>query len=143
MSSHKGARPPTFRNGSILLRAEAELEEESAGEATLRALLDATSGVARVAVLYSGLKHADIEQAAIRGTEVAIELGDRRELAHLLSLHGMFIVNSSPDRFAEGVDRTEEAIQVAKKDLTPIDVTRIERSLAWTSILEGRFDRAL
>lgn len=139
---------PSYPNAMELYReawrlAEAEIEEEDAGEATLRALLQATSGVARVAVLYSALNRADIEEAAIRGIEVATELGDRRQLGRLLSLRGMLLANSDPARFAEGIELIEDAIQVAETDGTAADVTGTERALAWTCVLDGRFDRSL
>ncbi len=139
---------PSYANAMELYReawrlAEGEIEEEDADEQTLRSLLRATSGVARIAVLYTSLDHGDIELAALRGIEVARELGDRRELAHMLSMHGMFIVNSNSDRFSEGLDRIEEALEIARKDAEPVDVTAIERALAWAAILDGRFDFAI
>jgi tetratricopeptide (TPR) repeat protein len=139
---------PSYPNAMELYReawrlAEAELEEEDADDATLRALLAATSGVTRIAVVYSVFERGDVEQAAIRGAEIATELGDRRQLAHMLSMQGMFIVNSDPARFAQGRELIEEAIHVAEKDGTPADVTGIERALSWTCVLDGDFDRAL
>ncbi|MBW2282374.1 MAG: AAA family ATPase [Deltaproteobacteria bacterium] len=138
---------PSYRSAMELYReawklAEEEIERDDSGPATRQALLAATAGLARVAVLYTSMDHDDIEQAALRGIEMAEELDAGYDLARLNSLYGMLIVNSHPDRFDEGIARIEKAIELAETHGTDLDRVGIQRALTWTFLLDGQLDRA-
>src|SRR6185369_15083138 len=97
-------RLPSFRTALELFRqaweiSEAALRERDGGDPRFpRWTMEATLGYARLTVLYGASADADAERAAVRGRELALQLGDVGAAATLRTMHGM-LLGSVPERF--------------------------------------------
>jgi class 3 adenylate cyclase/tetratricopeptide (TPR) repeat protein len=138
---------PSYSSALELYRGAWRVGEEAlaAGgpetETIQRAVLEATHGICRVAVLYSSPGGSD-EQAALRGEELARELGDVETLAGMYSLHGMLLGGGDHERFHEGIALIEQGMAIAEEAGLSMAAISIKRGLAWASLLDGQFTRA-
>jgi len=141
-------RVPSFRTALDLHRqawdlAEAALRERNGGDPRFRRwVVDATDGYTRLTVLYGASRDAEAERAAVRGRELAQELGDHGAAARLRAYRGM-LLTSDPQRFDEGVAITEEAIAEAQQGGDALQAVSASRALVWDYMLDGRFADAL
>ncbi|MEO8604921.1 MAG: adenylate/guanylate cyclase domain-containing protein, partial [bacterium] len=141
-------RLPSYRTGLELFRQAWELGEAALrdsngnGDARFRKwMMDATSGYARIAVLYGTAMEVDAERAAIRARELALELGDTATASLQRVMHGM-LLSADPARFAEGVALTESAVaEVQQLGNVPL-ILHASRAVAWNALLDGRFAAA-
>jgi class 3 adenylate cyclase/tetratricopeptide (TPR) repeat protein len=117
-------------------------ESGGADDALKHAVLDATSGLVRVAVLYGPSHHDDVERAAARGRALAAELGNVETLAGLCAYHGMALMSGERERFAEGLALAEEGLAIAQRAHLELVATSISRGLAWSYLLDGQFELA-
>jgi class 3 adenylate cyclase len=140
-------RLPSFRTALDLNRqaweiAEAALRDRNGAEPRFRNwVVEATQGYTRLTVLYGASADADVERAAVRGRELALELGDRTSAARLRTYHGM-LLTTDPKRFDEGVALTEQAIEEAQHDSDTLYVVSASRALVVDYTLDGRFAEA-
>jgi len=141
-------RLPSFRTALELFRqaweiSEAALRERDGGDPRFpRWTMEATLGYARMTVLYGASADADAERAAVRGRELALQLGDVGAAATLRTMHGM-LLGSVPERFAEGIAIAELAIEDARATGDEVHVLSSSRALVWHYMVDGRFTEAL
>ena len=137
---------PSFRTALDLYRQAWEIGEALLGDAPGEAsrqrwVMDATLGFTRVTVLYGSSADPDAERAALRGRELALQLGVPEAAGLLRTLHGM-LLTVDPERFAEGVAITEAAVAEARESGDPMLALSASRAVAWHYLLDGRFDAA-
>ncbi len=136
-------RLPSFRTALDLSRqaweiGEAALRERNGGDPRFRRwVMEATLACARLTVLYGASTDPDAERAALRGRELALELGDQEAAITLRTMHGM-LLTADPERFAEGVAVTEQAIADARQAGNALQVISASRALVWDYMLDGR-----
>jgi class 3 adenylate cyclase/tetratricopeptide (TPR) repeat protein len=136
-------RLPSFRTALDLARraweiGEAALRERDGGDARFRRwVMEATLTYARLTVLYGASADPDAERAALRGRELALELGNEPSAITLRAMHGMLLA-SDPARFDEGVALTEQAIADARRAGNALQVISASRALVWHYMLDGR-----
>jgi tetratricopeptide (TPR) repeat protein len=100
--------------------------------------MEATLGYTRLTVLYGSSADPDAERAALRGRELAAELGDEVAAATFRTMHGM-LLTVHRDRFDEGVALVEQAIEEARQTGNEIQVISASRAAVWHAVLDGRF----
>ena len=138
---------PSYGDAARLYReawglAETTLSEShDQDESLLRSVLEASTGVAHVSLVY-GREREDQHRAARRGIELAERLDDREALADLLSTHGMLVIDSRDGNFDEGLALVEKGLQVARGAGHEGSAARISRTLGWALALDGRFEAA-
>lgn len=137
-------RLPSFRSALDLHRqawdiGEAALRERTAADPRIRRwVMEATSGYARLTVMYGSSADPDAERAALRGRELALELGDQSVATTLRSMQGM-LLTADPKRFGEGITLTEEGIEEARQAGNTLQVLSFSRAVIWHYLLDGRF----
>lgn len=137
---------PSYRTALDLFRQAWEIGEALLGDApddvrVQRWVMEATVGYTRVTVLYGSSADAEAERAALRGRALAQGLGADEAAGLLRTLHGM-LLTVDPERFAEGVAITEEAVAEARQSNDIIRALSASRAVAWHYLLDGRFDAA-
>ncbi len=140
-------RAPLFRTALDLARraweiAEAALCASPAEARFLRWALEATLAYVRVTVLYGNSSDAEAERAALRGAELAEQLGAGDARIVLRTMHGM-LLTADPARFAEGIAISEAAVREAKQSADPMPAISASRAVAWNALLDGRFGDAV
>lgn len=145
-AAEEAERLPSFRTALDLYRQAWEIGEALLGDSpddarVRRWLMDATLGFTRVTVLYGSSADPDAERAALRGRELALQLGVREAAGTLRTMHGM-LLTVDPERFAEGVAITEAAVAEARESGDPMLALSASRAVAWHYLLDGRFDAA-
>jgi class 3 adenylate cyclase/tetratricopeptide (TPR) repeat protein len=137
-------RLPSFRSALDLHRqawdiGEAALRERNGGDPRFRRwVMEATSGYARLTVMYGASADPDAERAALRGRELALELGEQSVAMTLRSMQGM-LLTADPERFGEGITLTEQGIEEARQAGDPLQVLSFSRAVVWHYLLDGRF----
>src|SRR5262249_24366073 len=138
-------RLPSFRSALELDRqaweiAESVLRERNGGsDPRFRGwVMEATLGYARLTVLYVVSADPEAERAAVRGRELALELGDQTAATTLLTMNGM-LLTAHPERFTEGIALTEQAIEEARQTGNPLAVISASRAVVWHYMVDGRF----
>ena len=127
----------TARRGSI---GEAALRERDGGDPRFRRwVMEATLGYARLTVLYGSSADPDAERAALRGRELALELGDQsvRDHAAHHARHAAHRRSRSASR--EGITLTEQGIEEARQAGNTLQVLSFSRAVVWHYLLDGRF----
>ncbi len=120
--------------------ADAALAETGGADRDLKhAVMTATFGLVRVAVLYGPSHSEETERAAERGRAAAEELGNTDALAGLYTFHGLVLTGAERDRFAEGLRLVEEGLAIAQRAHLDLAATSISRGLAWSYLLDGQF----
>lgn len=104
----------------------------------LRSALRLTNAI----VLYGAIQSSPDDRAAVRGIELAKELGDTEALARLHASYGMFVMNLGRGRFGEGLDLIREGYVAAKGGGNDRAAVALTRSLAFGLLLDGQFDDA-
>ncbi|MFN8640563.1 MAG: adenylate/guanylate cyclase domain-containing protein [Candidatus Binatia bacterium] len=137
---------PSFRTALDLYRQAWEISEALLADApddarVPRWLMEATVGFTRVTVLYGSSADPDAERAALRGRELALQLGAVESAGLVRTMHGM-LLTVDPERFAEGVAITEAAVAEARASGDPMLALSASRAVAWHYLLDGRFDAA-
>ena len=129
----------TFYRQAWALADPALAEAGGDDEELKRAVVDATFGLVRIAVLYGPSHHDDAERAAERGRALAAELGNVETLAGLYTYHGLALMSGERDRFAAGLALAEEGLAIAQRARLDLVATSISRGLAWSYLLDGQF----
>src|SRR5262249_19844269 len=119
-AGHEAGQAPSYRVAAEYQRQAWELAESILGERPddtyHRAALEAAHGLARL-VVYFGVAEIDVaERAAIRGRELAEQLGDRERLASLTYLHGILTIMKPAPDFAGGLALAEQGVALAEAD---------------------------
>jgi tetratricopeptide (TPR) repeat protein len=140
---------PSYRAAVTFYRqaweaADVGLEEHPDADEHFRRLsLAAALGLCRMTVFYSApVDPGNVDRAAQRGEELAQSLGDTETLANLYALHGMITTAKGPEKFPQGLALVEKALAVASQAGLTLPVVSISRALAWTYLLDGRFQQA-
>ena len=139
---------PSYGDSIRLYREAWELadtmlrEHRGGGEDGKRLALRAAVGISAAAVIYGDAGSERDEEAAIRGIQLAEELGDNEALASLLGNYGIVVLNSGRDRFAEGVELIERGVAVAKRANVGTGMAKMSRGLVWAYLLDARFEEA-
>lgn len=137
-----GAAARFYREAWTL--AAAQLDETPQPERHLTEMaLTAGVGLSRMAVIYAWADAAETEEVVRRARELAIALEDHQNVAGLWTYHGMLIVNSGRERFAEGVTLLERGLEAAHAAHLGSTISKVSRGLAWAYMYDGRFDLAL
>lgn len=138
-------RLPSFRSALELDRqawefGEAVLRERDGGgdPRFRRWVLQATLGYARLTALHGSSADPDAERATLRGLELATELNDPAATATLRTMHGMLLA-ADPERFAESIAVSEQAVEDSRITGNPVQVLSASRGLVWHYMLDGRF----
>ncbi len=144
-AAHQAENLPSYSAAAAFYRQAWELAEPMLAEAgnadrdLKHAVMTATFGLVRVAVLY-GPSHSDeTERAAERGRALAEELGVTDTLAGLYTFHGLVLTGGDRERFAEGLRLVEEGLAIAQRAGLDLSVASISRGLAWSYLLDGQF----
>jgi class 3 adenylate cyclase len=119
----------------------AEVALDEARDASLvlkRIVLEAAVGICSASAVYGDAESDSDQRAAVRGLEIAEELGDLEQQANLLSAFGMVTMNDSDDRFAEGLARVEKSVEVARASGSQLALFRSVRGLVFGYMLDGR-----
>jgi class 3 adenylate cyclase/tetratricopeptide (TPR) repeat protein len=143
-AGQEAERVPSYRAALELYRQAWSLCD-AAGDgdpAIVRATLAATSGFARLTVLYGLPFLADAERAAERGRAIAEALGDAQELSSLCYFQGVLIMSRGRDHFARGLEVGEQGLAVAERAGLVIQAMRLSRGLCVNYALDGRFELA-
>ncbi len=147
-AAHGAEQLPSYSAALNLYRqswelAEAALAETDGNDEHLkRAVVDATFGLCRIAVLYGPSHAVDVDRAGWRGRELAEALGDVSSQIGLLSFHGFILMSSARDQFAPGLALVEEALALAQRAGTETNVLSVSRGLAWSYLTDGQFELA-
>src|SRR5207237_3312083 len=100
----------------------------------------ATTGRARLGVLFGCASLAEAEQAARRGRELADVLGDTEaQVAHLYFLG---VTTTLSGEFNDGLALSEQAVALAQRAGLDMMVLRLSRGLALNHAFDGRFELA-
>lgn len=134
---------PSFRTARDLYRQAWETGEHLLGDAPADPrfqawVMEATLGFTRVTVLYGSSADPDAERSALRGRELALQLGAAEAAGTLRTMHGM-LLTVDPERFAEGVAITEAAVAEARESGDTMLGLSASRAVAWHYLLDGRF----
>jgi class 3 adenylate cyclase/tetratricopeptide (TPR) repeat protein len=134
---------PSFRTALDLYRQAWETGEVLLGDAPADRrfqtwVMQAALGFTRVTVLYGSSADPDAERAALRGRQLAVELGAKEAAGTLHTMHGM-LLTVDPERFAEGIAITEAAVAEARQSGDMMLALSASRAVAWHYLLDGRF----
>jgi tetratricopeptide (TPR) repeat protein len=102
----------------------------------------AAVGLARMTVIYNVPDAGDVECIIGRARINAEGLGDASTLATLRTFHGMLLLSSGRERFAEGLALVEEGLKVAQQAGQTQTAIGVSRGLAWSYFIDGRFELA-
>jgi class 3 adenylate cyclase len=139
---------PSYGDAIRLFREAWQLAELTLGERReqseemKRLALRAAVGISGAAIVYGDSGSERDEQATKRGIALAEELHDDESLASLLVNHGIVVLNSSRERFGEGVQLAERGVAVALRAGLTGNLPKISRGLVWAYLLDARFDDA-
>src|SRR5581483_9931248 len=135
---------PSYRTAVDFYRQAWELAEaEAATDARFQpAVLDAASGLARLAVIFGWPTLAEAERAANRARELAEALGNTEMLSAVLYYLGVITVLAEGSDFGRGLALAEQGVAVADRAGLRLTVLRLSRGLAILHALDGRFDLA-
>ena len=124
--------------------ADRVLAERSDAPDRLRRLaLDAAFGLCRLHVFYSSpVDPGDVNHAACRGQELAQSLGETETHANLCALHGLITLSSGREKFGQGLALVEKGLALAAGAGLEFPQLSISRALAWSYLLDGRFEQA-
>jgi class 3 adenylate cyclase/tetratricopeptide (TPR) repeat protein len=142
-AGHEAGLAPSYRVAAEYQRQAWELAESILGERDddtyHRAALEAAHGLARL-VVYFGVAEIDVaERAAIRGRELAEQLGDRERLASLTYLHGILTIMKPAPDFAGGLALAEQGVALAEADGLHELARGLSRGLCTNYAADGRF----
>lgn len=136
---------PSYSSAAAFYRQAWELADPALAEAggadddLKRAVMTATFGLVRIAVLYGPSHTEEAERAAERGRALAAELGVTETLAGLYTFHGLVLTGGARERFADGLKLVEEGLAIAQRAHLDLVATSISRGLAWSYLLDGQF----
>ncbi|HLY38197.1 MAG TPA: hypothetical protein VKU61_09180, partial [Candidatus Binatia bacterium] len=132
-------RLPSYVTAVDYYRRAAELADAEPGDERFRrAALTATSGLARLGVLFGYPSLAETERAARRGRELADALGDTEAQVGLLYFLG--VTTTLSGEFNDGLALSEQAVALAQRAGLDLMVLRLSRGLALNHAFDGRFD---
>ena len=117
------------------------LDTDAAGQLPQLAV-DAAVGLARMTVIYNIPDAGDVECVIACARTLAERSGDAATLASLRTFHGMLLLSSGRERFAEGLALVEEGLAVAQRAGQTQTVISVSRGLAWSYFVDGRFELA-
>jgi len=121
----------------------ADFDRPGASRALQELGLDAVVGIARMTVIYSTPDPADLDDILSRARRTAESLGDLDRLASLLTFSGMSMMSRDREQFPAGLALVEEALATVQRSGSAVSTVVISRGLAWSYLLDGRFELAL
>ena len=139
---------PSYGDAIRLFREAWQLAELTLGERrelseeTKRLALRAAVGISVAAIVYGDSGSERDEQATRRGISLAEELHDDESLASLLVNYGIVVLNSSRERFGEGLELAERGVEIAQRAGLVAKLPKITRGLVWAYLLDARFEDA-
>jgi class 3 adenylate cyclase/tetratricopeptide (TPR) repeat protein len=101
--------------------------------------VEAAVGLARMSVIYNVPDAGDVECIIACARTLAESDGDTATLASLRTYHGMLLLSSGRERFAEGLALVEEGLAVAQQAGQIQTALGVSRGLAWSYFVDGRF----
>jgi tetratricopeptide (TPR) repeat protein len=135
-------RLPAYRSAVDLFRQAWEVAEaglaESDDDQFRTAVLQATAGLCRVAVIY-GLPVPESERAASRARELAEAAGNVETLSSLYYFQGTLLMQGDREQHAQGLALAEQGLLVAQQSNLTVHALRLSRGLAIQYALDGRF----
>jgi class 3 adenylate cyclase/tetratricopeptide (TPR) repeat protein len=140
-------RLPSYGSAIDLYRrawdlAEAASREDAGGDERLRTwLIEATLGFTRVTVLYGTSDDPEARRAIERGSAVAREMGAEGAMASFCTYYGMILAGDRL-RFSDALPLIEQGVAIARRVGPEVTALNISRAMAWTYLLDGRFDEA-
>lgn len=145
-AAHDAEQLPSYRAALGFYRRAWELADSMTRESDpdMRAghwLVQATLGYLRVTVLYGSSTDPLADAAALRGTEMAEQLGEADVLGTFYLMHGIMLT-SDRARFSHGVELVEKGFAAAQQSGSELQVISASRARAWNYALDGRFQEA-
>ena len=132
---------PSYRTAVAFYRRLWELAEADADDpAARRAALAATSGLARLSIVFGWPPLEEAERAARRARELAEALGDTEMLPGILYFLG--VITMLGEDFERGLALAEQGVAVAQRAGNKLAVMRLSRGLAVNYAIDGRFELA-
>jgi class 3 adenylate cyclase/tetratricopeptide (TPR) repeat protein len=116
--------------------------DRDAGGRLPKLAVDAAVGLARMTVIYNVPDAGDVESVIGCARTLAESSGDASTLASLRTFHGMLLLSSGRERFAEGLALVEEGLAVAQRAGQTQTAIGVSRGLAWSYLIDGRFELA-
>ncbi len=145
-AAHGAEQVPAFPTAGRFYReawnTAAPVLDRDAGGPLPKLAVDAAVGLARMTVIYNVPDAGDVECIISCARTLAEDLGDAATLASLKTFHGMLLLSSSRERFAEGLALVEEGLAVAQRAGQTQTAIGVSRGLAWSYFIDGRFDLA-
>ncbi len=124
--------------------AELALDESrDASPALKRIALQAAVGICAATAVYGDSETESDQRAAKRGLALAADVGDLELHSNLLASYGLVTLNGSEERFAEGLQMVEKAVEIARRSGSEVAVFRAIRGLVFGYLLDGRQAEAL
>ena len=132
---------PSYRTAVDFYRRLWELAEVDRDDpASRRAALAATSGLARLSVVFGWPPLEEAERAARRARELAEALGDTEMLPGILYFLG--VITMLGEDFERGLALAEQGVAAAERAGNKLAVMRLSRGLAVNYAIDGRFELA-
>ncbi|HYY05305.1 MAG TPA: AAA family ATPase, partial [Candidatus Limnocylindria bacterium] len=132
---------PSYRTAVDFYRRLWELAETDPDDpASRRAALAASSGLARLSVVFGWPPLEEAERAARRARELAEALGDREMMPGILYFLGVIIMLA--EDFERGLALAEQGVAIAERAGNKLAVVRLSRGLAVNYAIDGRFELA-
>lgn len=147
-AAHNAERVPSFATAAKLYvqawdTLAADFDRPAATPALQQLGLDAVIGIGRMTVIYTAPEPPGLDDIFSRARRVAAALSDYARLANLLTFSGMTLMGRNREQFAAGVALIEEGLATAQQTGSTAVTVGISRGLAWSYLLDGRFDLAL
>ncbi len=138
---------PSYRAAGQYARQACEVAAElhEAGEpdeARKRWTMQAALGAVRLNVLHGSPDKEATQAIALRGQEIAEELGEVATLAAFYSFRGMDLMAAGRSGFDEGLSLVERGFELARETGDKINAIRGSRGVGWAYMLDGRFEKA-
>ena len=147
-AADEAQRLPSYGDAMRLFREAWRLAETALADtrepstALKRLALRAAVGVSTSSAVYGDDGSETDEKIALRGLDLAAEVGDAQLHSNLLASFGLVTLNGPPERFAEGLRMIEEAVAIARRAGPAVSVFRAARGLVLAYTLDGRFAEA-
>jgi len=147
-AAHNAERLPSFPTAAKFYRQgwdaiADDFDRPGAPPGLQRLGLNVLVGLGRMIVIYGAQEPPMLDAMLDRGRRVAEQLDDHDQAARLLTFRGMALMTHGRDQFTAGLALVEEGLATAQQASSPAVRVDISRGLAWSYLLDGRFDLAL